>query len=50
MLFADMEERDGHLFAEMEKAQKKALLTLDWSVEPPPQCLEGRKGAGRRRG
>ncbi|EFB9636923.1 DUF935 family protein, partial [Escherichia coli] len=34
MLFADMEERDGHLFAEMEK-RKKALLTLDWSMEPP---------------
>ncbi|EKN5996293.1 DUF935 domain-containing protein [Yersinia enterocolitica] len=34
MLFADMEERDGHLFAEMEK-RKKALLTLDWSIEPP---------------
>lgn len=35
MLFADMEERDGHLFAEMEK-RKSALLTLDWSIEPPP--------------
>jgi phage gp29-like protein len=34
MLFADMEERDGHLFAEMEK-RKNALLTLDWSIEPP---------------
>ncbi|MFO6425600.1 DUF935 family protein [Escherichia coli] len=33
MLFADMEERDGHLFAEMEK-RKKALLTPDWSVKP----------------
>lgn len=33
-LFADMEERDGHLFAEMEK-RKKALLKLDWSIEPP---------------
>lgn len=34
MLFADMEERDGHLFAEMEK-RKNVLLTLDWSIEPP---------------
>lgn len=34
MLFADMEERDGHLYAEMEK-RKNALLTLDWSIEPP---------------
>lgn len=33
-LFADMEERDGHLYAEMEK-RKNALLTLDYSVEPP---------------
>ncbi|KNC89697.1 DUF935 domain-containing protein [Trabulsiella odontotermitis] len=34
MLFADMEERDGHLFAEMEK-RKNVLLKLDWSIEPP---------------
>lgn len=34
MLFSDMEERDGHLFAEMEK-RKNILLTLDWSIEPP---------------
>jgi phage gp29-like protein len=33
-LFGDMEERDGHLFAEMEK-RRNALLTLDWSIEPP---------------
>ncbi|WP_423241281.1 phage portal protein family protein [Morganella morganii] len=29
-----MVERDGHIFAEMEK-RKNVLLTLDWSVEPP---------------
>ncbi|HHR6139930.1 TPA: DUF935 domain-containing protein [Providencia alcalifaciens] len=33
-LFSDMVERDGHIFAEMEK-RKNALLTLDWSIEPP---------------
>ncbi|HCT7706605.1 TPA: DUF935 domain-containing protein [Morganella morganii] len=33
-LFSDMVERDGHIFAEMEK-RKNVLLTLDWSVEPP---------------
>ncbi|MDX7324905.1 DUF935 family protein, partial [Providencia rettgeri] len=33
-LFGDMVERDGHIFAEMEK-RKNALLTLDWSIEPP---------------
>ncbi|HDD9801709.1 TPA: DUF935 domain-containing protein [Escherichia coli] len=42
MLFADMEERDGHLFAEMEK-RKKALLTLDWSVEPPRNASKAEK-------
>lgn len=33
-LFCDMEERDGHLYAEMSK-RKRALLTLDHSIEPP---------------
>lgn len=33
-LFTDMEEKDGHIFAEMSK-RKRALLTLDWSIEPP---------------
>ncbi|WP_024302234.1 DUF935 domain-containing protein [Pseudogulbenkiania sp. MAI-1] len=33
-LFVDMEEKDGHIFAEMSK-RKRAILTLDWSVEPP---------------
>lgn len=34
-LFEDMEEKDGHLFAEMAK-RKRALLTVEWDVEPPP--------------
>jgi phage gp29-like protein len=33
-LFADMQERDGHIFAEMNK-RKNALLTLSWSIVPP---------------
>ncbi|SAZ05331.1 DUF935 domain-containing protein [Citrobacter amalonaticus] len=33
-LFEDMIERDGHIFSEMAK-RKNALLTLDWSIEPP---------------
>ena len=33
-LFTDMEERDGHIYAEMSK-RKRALLTLDWRIEPP---------------
>jgi phage gp29-like protein len=34
-LFEDMEEKDGHIFAEIDK-RKRAILSLDWSVEPPP--------------
>lgn len=33
-LFMDMEEKDGHIFAEMSK-RKRALLTLDWDIVPP---------------
>ena len=33
-LFADMEERDAHLAAEMGK-RRLALIGLDWSIEPP---------------
>ncbi|CDM42395.1 DUF935 domain-containing protein [Ectopseudomonas oleovorans] len=33
-LFMDMEERDGHLYAEVAK-RKRAVLGLDWTVEPP---------------
>ena len=33
-LFCDMEERDGHIFAEMSK-RRRALLTLDWTIKPP---------------
>lgn len=33
-LFEDMEEKDGHIFAEMSK-RKRALLGLKWDVMPP---------------
>lgn len=33
-LFQDMEEKDAHIYAEMSK-RRRAVLTLDWSVEPP---------------
>lgn len=33
-LAADMEEKDGHLFAELQK-RKLALTTVDWQIEPP---------------
>jgi phage gp29-like protein len=33
-LFADMEERDAHLYAEITK-RKLAILSLDWSIVPP---------------
>lgn len=33
-LFSDMEEKDAHIFAEMQK-RKRALLTIDYEVLPP---------------
>ena len=33
-LFLDMEEKDGHIFAEMAK-RKRALLGLSWDIQPP---------------
>ena len=33
-LFRDMEERDGHLFAELSK-RKRAVIKLDWDIVPP---------------
>ncbi|WP_314140420.1 DUF935 domain-containing protein [Buttiauxella noackiae] len=41
-LFEDMVERDGHIFSEMSK-RKNALLTLDWSIEPPPNATDEEK-------
>ncbi|MFM1421766.1 DUF935 family protein, partial [Yersinia enterocolitica] len=41
-LFEDMLERDGHIFSEMAK-RKNALLTLDWSIEPPENATAAEK-------
>ncbi|MFN1149949.1 DUF935 domain-containing protein [Serratia liquefaciens] len=41
-LFTDMEERDGHLFAELSK-RKRALLTLPFTVKAPPGASEAEK-------
>jgi len=41
-LFADMEERDAHLAAEMNK-RKLALLSLDWTIEPPRNATAAEK-------
>ena len=41
-LFADMEERDAHLSAEMGK-RKNAPLTLDWTIEPPRNATAAEK-------
>ncbi|SDX88691.1 DUF935 domain-containing protein [Nitrosomonas halophila] len=45
-LFVDMEEKDGHIFAEMSK-RKRALLTGSWSIEPPrnPSAREKKTAA-----
>lgn len=36
-LFTDMEEKDAHIFAEMQK-RKRALLTVPYEVVPPPNA------------
>ncbi|MBI2313574.1 MAG: DUF935 domain-containing protein [Betaproteobacteria bacterium] len=41
-LFADMEEKDGHILAEMGK-RKRALLTLPWDVVPPASASAAEK-------
>jgi len=33
-LFLDIEEKDGHVFAEMQK-RRNAILNLDWDIVPP---------------
>ena len=41
-LFADMEEKDGHIFAEMSK-RKRALIGLDWRVTAPKNASAAEK-------
>lgn len=41
-LFADMEEKDGHIATELGK-RKLALLGLEWQLEPPPNASAAEK-------
>lgn len=41
-LFEDMEERDTQIFADMSK-RKRALLTIDWRIDPPPNASAAEK-------
>lgn len=41
-LFCDMEERDGHIFSEMDK-RKKGVNGLDWTVNPPKNATDQEK-------
>ncbi|MBX9792947.1 MAG: DUF935 domain-containing protein, partial [Burkholderiaceae bacterium] len=45
-LFADMEERDGHLRAEMDK-RKNAVVGLPWDIVPPPNATAAEKAAAQ---
>ncbi|VXA54686.1 Mu-like prophage FluMu protein gp29 [Acinetobacter proteolyticus] len=41
-LFCDMEERDGHIFSEMDK-RKKGVNGLPWGVNPPKNASEAER-------
>ncbi|RSN77907.1 DUF935 domain-containing protein [Acinetobacter haemolyticus] len=41
-LGADMEERDGHIYSELDK-RKQAVKSLDWQVKPPKNASEQEK-------
>lgn len=41
-LFQDMEEKDGHVFSEMQK-RRTALQNLDWDIVPPPKATAAEK-------
>jgi phage gp29-like protein len=41
-LFIDMEEKDTQIFADLQK-RKRAILTLDWSVQAPPNASAAEK-------
>jgi len=43
-LFMDMEEKDGHIQAEMHK-RKMAVSGLDWQLQPPHDASEAEKKA-----
>lgn len=48
-LFLDMEEKDGHIFAEISK-RKRALMIRDWDIQPPrnPSAKEKKTAAYMR--
>lgn len=41
-LFSDMEERDGHIFSEMDK-RKKGVNGLSWNVNPPKNASDAER-------
>lgn len=41
-LFADMEEKDAHIYSEMHK-RKSAILTIDWKIDPPRNASAAEK-------
>lgn len=41
-LFADIEEKDAHLFSEMQK-RRMAPQTVEWSIEPPEDATADEK-------
>jgi len=45
-LFSDMEERDGHLRAEMDK-RKNAVMGLPWDIVAPPNATAAEKAAAQ---
>lgn len=45
-LFEDMEEKDAHIFAEMQK-RKLALQTVSWDIAPPENASAAEKNAAQ---
>lgn len=41
-LFTDMEEKDTQIYADLQK-RRRALLTLDWGIQPPPNATADEK-------
>ena len=48
-LFADIEEKDGHIFAEMSK-RKRAVIGLDWRVVPPKNSSDAERSLAEELG
>ena len=46
-MFEDMEEKDGHIAAEMGK-RRRAVRGLDWDVTPPSNPSAQEKGAAKK--